>query len=66
MILKYPAMDMEIVSSITLNFTQMMQLRDEITAAQNLALSYGLIIGGAMGAIGVIAAWCYLSSKRFA
>jgi F0F1-type ATP synthase assembly protein I len=66
MILEYPRLDMEVISTVTLNAVQMMQLREQIAATQNTALIVGLLIGGCMGAIGVIAAWYYLSSKRFA
>jgi hypothetical protein len=66
MILEYPRADMEIITTVILNVTQMAQLRQEIAATQNTALIVGLLIGGCMGAIGVIAAWYYLTSKRFA
>jgi hypothetical protein len=66
MILEYPRLDMEIISTVCLNTIQMIQLQNEITALQNTALTVGLLIGGGMGSLGVIGAWYYLTSKRFA
>lgn len=66
MILEYPAIDREIITTVILNVTQMAQLRQDIAATQTTALMVGLLIGGCMGSIGVIAAWYYLTSKRFA
>jgi len=65
MILEYPRLDMEIISTVCLNTIQMIQLQKEITEMQNTALTVGLLIGGCMGSLGVIGAWYYLTSKRF-
>jgi hypothetical protein len=59
-----PLTGQQIVSNVTMNVSQFLQLRQDILTAQHDALITGLVIGCIVGAVSVLAGMVWYRSKQ--